>query len=98
MSVLRTDTEIEPDGETRGPDKPAHEKTDCAEPQEPGQGPFFRRRDWTAFWVSFLVSLAVYTYTLAPTLSLEDSGELAVAADYLGVPVDGPYKPEHYRY
>ena len=19
-------------------------------------------------------------------------------ADYLGVPVDGPYKPEHYRY
>ncbi|MDO8444106.1 MAG: adenosylhomocysteinase [bacterium] len=19
-------------------------------------------------------------------------------ADYLGIPVDGPYKPEHYRY
>ena len=49
-------------------------------------GPFFRRVDWLAFWATFLVSFAVYFYTMAPTVTLEDSGELAVASDYLGVP------------
>lgn len=49
-------------------------------------GPFFRRIDWWAFWITFLVSFGVYFYTNAPTLTLEDSGELAVASDYLGVP------------
>ena len=51
-----------------------------------GQGPFFKRVDWSAFWVSGLVSLIVYTITLAPTVTLEDSGEFAVAGDWLGVP------------
>ncbi len=49
-------------------------------------GAFFRRTDWWAFWVVLAASFAVYFYTLAPTLTLEDSGELAVASDYLGVP------------
>lgn len=49
-------------------------------------GAFFRRIDWTAFWIVLLVAFGVYVYTLAPTLTLEDSGELAVASDYLGVP------------
>jgi len=49
-------------------------------------GAFFRRIDWWAFWIVFLATLGVYFYTLAPTLTLEDSGELAVASDYLGVP------------
>ena len=49
-------------------------------------GPFFRRFDWAAFWVAFLVAFGVYFYTMAPTVTLEDSGELAVASDYLGVP------------
>jgi len=48
--------------------------------------PFFRRVDWGAFWTALVVSFLVYFYTLAPTLTLEDSGELAVAADWLGVP------------
>jgi len=48
--------------------------------------PFFRRIDWLSFWTAFLVTLGVYVYTLAPTVTLEDSGELAVASDYLGVP------------
>jgi tetratricopeptide (TPR) repeat protein len=46
----------------------------------------FTRGDWLVFWVCFLVSLGVYTHTLAPSVTLEDSGELVVAADYLGVP------------
>ncbi len=53
---------------------------------EDESGPFFRRVDWSAFWTAFLVSLAVYVYTLAPTVTLEDSGELAVGAAHLGVP------------
>ena len=48
--------------------------------------PFFRRSDWIAFGVTFLISLIVYTLTLQPTVGLEDSGELIVASDYLGVP------------
>ncbi len=47
---------------------------------------FFRKSDWIACWVTFVVSLIVYTLTLQPTLGLEDSGELIVASDYLGVP------------
>lgn len=49
-------------------------------------GAFFRRTDWWAFWIVLLATFAVYFFTLAPTLTLEDSGELAVASDYLGVP------------
>ena len=49
-------------------------------------GTFFRRIDWSAFWTTFLGTFALYFFTLAPTVTLEDSGELAVASDYLGVP------------
>ncbi|NLG34732.1 MAG: DUF2723 domain-containing protein [Lentisphaerae bacterium] len=49
-------------------------------------GAFFRRIDWWAFWIVMGIALAVYYFTLAPTVTLEDGGELAVAADYLGVP------------
>ena len=47
---------------------------------------FFRRSDWISFGLTFLIALVVYTLTLAPTVTLEDSGELVVASDYLGVP------------
>ncbi len=47
---------------------------------------FFGRADWIAFAVATLASLVGYVLTLAPTVTLEDSGELAVASDYLGVP------------
>ena len=49
-------------------------------------GAFFRRIDWWAFWLVTAISLGVYFFTLAPTVTLEDGGELAVASDYLGVP------------
>lgn len=48
--------------------------------------PFFRRIDWLAFWSATIVSLLVYFITLGPSVTLEDSGELAVAGDHLGVP------------
>jgi tetratricopeptide (TPR) repeat protein len=50
------------------------------------EGPFFRKLDWAAFWAAFILSLAVYTYTVAPTVTLEDCGELATGGYFLGVP------------
>ncbi len=52
----------------------------------PTSGPFFRREDRWAFVTVFFFALLLYLHTLAPTVTLEDSGELVVAADYLGVP------------
>lgn len=59
------------------------------ESRQPGEtvaGGFFSRLDWTAFWTATLISLAVYIVSLPPSVTLEDSGEFAVAADWLGVP------------
>ncbi|MEX2606015.1 MAG: DUF2723 domain-containing protein [Kiritimatiellia bacterium] len=47
---------------------------------------FWTRRDVVCFWITFAVALAVYVYSLPPSITLEDAGELAVAADHLGVP------------
>jgi len=47
---------------------------------------FFRKLDWVAGWITFAIALGLYAYTVQPTVGLEDSGELIVASDYLGVP------------
>jgi tetratricopeptide (TPR) repeat protein len=53
----------------------------------PGQvPPLFRKIDWYTFFLTVLVTLIGYWWTLAPDLTLEDSGELAVASMYAGVP------------
>src|SRR5436190_5375598 len=46
----------------------------------------FRRWDWIAFAITTLIVFVGYFYTLAPDVTLEDSGELAVASYYAGVP------------
>ncbi len=43
------------------------------------------KADLWCFLVVFAVSLTVYTLTLAPTVTLEYSGSMITAADYLGV-------------
>ena len=48
--------------------------------------PLFRRIDWFAFGVTTLLTFIGYWLTLAPELTLQDSGELAVASMYAGVP------------
>lgn len=48
--------------------------------------PLFRRVDWLTFGLTFLVVFIGYFLTLAPEMTLEDSGELAVASYYAGVP------------
>ena len=48
--------------------------------------PLFRRIDWIIFAVTTLLVFIGYYITIAPDLTLEDSGELAVASYYAGVP------------
>jgi tetratricopeptide (TPR) repeat protein len=48
--------------------------------------PLFRRIDWFTFGITTLLVMIGYWITLAPDLTLEDSGELAVASKYAGVP------------
>ena len=48
--------------------------------------PMFRRIDWITFALTSLVTLIGYWWTLAPDLTLQDSGELAVGSYYAGVP------------
>src|SRR5438876_5209056 len=48
--------------------------------------PLFRRIDWVSFLVTTLVVFIGYYLTLAPDLTLEDSGELATGSFYAGVP------------
>ncbi len=47
---------------------------------------FFSVRDKIAFFVASLVAFAGYWYTLAPSVTLEDSGGFLTAAHNLGVP------------
>jgi len=56
-------------------------------PPSPGRRPaFFRTCDWISFAVTTLLVFVGYYLTLAPDLTLEDSGELAVGSMYAGVP------------
>jgi tetratricopeptide (TPR) repeat protein len=48
--------------------------------------PLFRKIDWFTFAVTTVLVLIGYYLTLAPDLTLEDSGEMAVASYYAGIP------------
>ena len=48
--------------------------------------PMFHRVDWLTFAVTTLVVMIGYYWTLAPDLTLEVSGELAVGSMYAGIP------------
>ena len=48
--------------------------------------PLFRPIDWVALIVCFAVIWTAYLLTLAPDLTLEDSGELCTASFYAGIP------------
>lgn len=67
---------------------PAPTSEDSSPTEVPAKSdePFFRRVDWMAALLATLISLGVYLYTLAPDVTLEDSGELAVGSMYAGVP------------
>lgn len=48
--------------------------------------PLFQKADWLAFAITTFVVFIGYYFSLAPDLTLEDSGELAVGSMYAGVP------------
>src|SRR5476649_2332853 len=48
--------------------------------------PLFRKIDWLVLAFVFAAMWAVYLFTLAPELTLEDSGELCTASFYAGIP------------
>jgi tetratricopeptide (TPR) repeat protein len=48
--------------------------------------PLFRKIDWLAFAITTVAVFIGYYLTLAPDVTLEDSGELATASFYAGVP------------
>ncbi len=48
--------------------------------------PLFRRIDWLALAITFVIVWTTYLRTLAPELTLEDSGELCTGAFYAGIP------------
>lgn len=47
---------------------------------------YFSKCEWRGFWITMLVSFSVYLFTLAPNVTLEDSGEFLTAAYHWGVP------------
>jgi tetratricopeptide (TPR) repeat protein len=48
--------------------------------------PLFRRMDWLVLLATFVAIWTAYLLTLAPNLTLEDSGELCTASFYAGIP------------
>jgi tetratricopeptide (TPR) repeat protein len=58
-----------------------------ATPPPPPETPsLFRRIDWLAMLLAFAVVWVMYFLTLAPELTLEDSGELVTGSYYAGIP------------
>ncbi len=62
------------------PVKPARQDAPLAPP------PLFRRIDWVTMAVTTVLIFIGYFLTLAPDVTLEDSGELATGSFYAGVP------------
>jgi hypothetical protein len=48
--------------------------------------PFFQPQDWISFGLTTAAALAVYLWTLAPDVTLANSGMLSTSAAYAGVP------------
>ncbi len=62
--------------------KPAAAKPPAPEPVPP----MFRRVDWLAALLTFAIIWVTYLITIAPEVTLEDSGELCTASFYAGIP------------
>jgi len=73
--------------------KPTNGKGKAAKPVSSGKlpppgpvAPLFRRIDWIVLCIVFAVMWTIYLLTLAPELTLEDSGELCTGSFYAGIP------------
>src|SRR5947199_4137551 len=66
--------------------RPAPSQAVPLPPAKPVPPPLFRKIDWVTFAITTLLVFNGYFLTLAPDLTLEDCGELAVGSFYAGVP------------
>jgi tetratricopeptide (TPR) repeat protein len=73
--------------------KPTNGKGKAARPASTGKlpppvpvAPLFRGIDWIVMGIVFAVMWIIYLLTLAPELTLEDSGELCTGSFYAGIP------------
>src|SRR2546428_13096991 len=69
--------------------RPAPSQVVPLPPAKPVTPPLLRKIDWFTFGITTLLVFVGYYLTLAPDLTLEDSGELAVGSFYAG----GPHPP-----
>ncbi len=58
----------------------------AAVPEPTHVAPLFRKLDWFAMLFTFAVIWGIYLFTLAPNVTLEDSGELCTGSFYAGIP------------
>ncbi len=78
--------------QSRGAAEPAGQGTGRSGVEGPGVSgpvavpPFFRPIDWLTMAITTAAVLLGYCLTLAPDLTLQDAGELAVGSYYAGVP------------
>ncbi len=75
-----------PPPEARAKSIPAPGAGEAAGTPDAKKPPFFRRCDWISFGLTTLLTFIGYFLTLAPDVTLEDAGELAVGSMYAGVP------------
>ena len=73
-----------PAGKSTAPDSTAAPELEPKPKLSPA--PFFRRSDWAAFGITTIMAFTGYFLTVAPEVTLEDSGELATGSFYAGVP------------
>src|SRR6266704_2958874 len=66
--------------------RPAPSQAVPIPPDKPVTPPLLRWIDWLTFGITTLIVFIGYYLTLAPDLTLQDSGELAVGSFYAGVP------------
>ncbi len=65
---------------------PAAKSPPPAPPPPTKVPPLFRRVDWLALAIAFGVVWVIYVVSLAPQVTLEDSGELTTASYWAGIP------------
>jgi thioredoxin-like negative regulator of GroEL len=71
---------------TPNPIKPAAAKTPAVKPAPVKVAPLFRKIDWLVLVITFGAIWTAYLLTLAPEVTLQDSGELCTASYYAGIP------------
>jgi hypothetical protein len=77
-------------GQSPGKSRPLTPASGGAGPKPPPApaplAPLFRPIDWWTLAATFAIIGTIYFFTVAPELTLEDSGELSTASFYAGIP------------